>query len=100
MRDDIFGTLLDTAKARNQSMTDIVDEAIKAYLDIQPQAASESGSPQSGGLGYTETTSHPAPSNPAPSDLINNSSSTGGYPTSANPMSNNSESNQSPSSYY
>jgi sulfite reductase (ferredoxin) len=38
VRDDIFGTLLETAKERNQSMTDIVDEAIKSYLNIQPTA--------------------------------------------------------------
>ncbi|MFM2430977.1 MAG: hypothetical protein RLZZ511_2190 [Cyanobacteriota bacterium] len=35
VRDDIFGTLLQTAQERNQSMTDIVDEAIKVYLNIQ-----------------------------------------------------------------
>jgi sulfite reductase (ferredoxin) len=34
VRDDIFGTLLQTAIDRNQSMTDIVDEAIKIYLNI------------------------------------------------------------------
>jgi sulfite reductase (ferredoxin) len=36
VRDDIFGILLKAAQDRNQSMTDIVDEAIKVYLDIDP----------------------------------------------------------------
>jgi sulfite reductase (ferredoxin) len=39
VRDDIFGTLLQTALDRNQSMTDIVDEAIKVYLNITLEAS-------------------------------------------------------------
>ncbi len=39
VRDDIFDTLLQTAKDRNKSMTDIVDEAIKSYLNITPETA-------------------------------------------------------------
>jgi sulfite reductase (ferredoxin) len=36
VRDDIFDILLNAAAQRNQSMTDVVDEAIKAYLNIDP----------------------------------------------------------------
>ncbi|MBE9031191.1 sulfite reductase, ferredoxin dependent [filamentous cyanobacterium LEGE 11480] len=51
VRDDIFGTLLDTAKERNKSMTDIVDEAIKAYLNIQVSPQSEpSSNPEMSGV--------------------------------------------------
>jgi sulfite reductase (ferredoxin) len=50
VRDDIFDILLNAAAQRNQSMTDVVDEAIKAYLNIDPDslAKPESDEAQAG----------------------------------------------------
>jgi sulfite reductase (ferredoxin) len=46
IRDDMFDTLLNTAKDRNKSMTDIVAEALREYLDFGPALTAEMTEPE------------------------------------------------------